>query len=72
MVKRKRDVLTIDKALAKARHEIFKAIKTAKGFERQRLAKRLREPGVPQDKKARLDLEVTVLKVHSVCPSVSS
>ncbi|KAL1890388.1 hypothetical protein Cpir12675_005402 [Ceratocystis pirilliformis] len=62
MVKRKRETLTIEKALAKARHEFFRATKTAKGFERQRLAKRLREPGVTPEKKKRLEMEVTILK----------
>ncbi|KAL5604363.1 hypothetical protein BROUX41_002335 [Berkeleyomyces rouxiae] len=62
MVKRKRETLTIEAALSKARQGFFKAIKTAKGFERQRLAKRLREPGVTPEKKQRLEMEVTTLK----------
>lgn len=50
--------------LDKHQNDIFRALKTAKAFERQRMSKRLREDGIPADKKERLEREVTVLKVR--------
>lgn len=49
--------------LEKHQDDIFRALKTAKGFERQRLSKRLHEAGVTPDKQERLEREVAVLKV---------
>jgi hypothetical protein len=63
MPKRKRGELSLDDKLEKQCNEVFRALKSAKGFERQRLSKRLREDGIGPDKKERLEREVTVLKV---------
>ena len=64
MPKRKRSSETsLQQTLDKASDEVFRALKAAKGFERQRLSKRLRDAGVTPDKQERLDREVTVLKV---------
>ncbi|TPX15463.1 uncharacterized protein E0L32_004443 [Thyridium curvatum] len=63
MGKRKRS--TEDEAtecFAKLRKELFRVLKTAKGFERQRLAKRTRDKGVTPEKLQRLEREVAVLK----------
>lgn len=49
--------------LNKHSDDISRALKAAKGFERQRLSKRVRENGITPDKKERLDREITVLKV---------
>ncbi|KAM0439994.1 hypothetical protein ACHAPT_001094 [Fusarium lateritium] len=62
MSKRKRGELSLDDKLDKHCNEVFRALKSAKGFERQRLSKRLREDGIGPDKKERLEREVTVLK----------
>ena len=43
--------------------KLFRALKVAKGFERQRMAKRVREAN--PDKVERLEREVTVLKVRN-------
>ncbi|RTE73173.1 hypothetical protein BHE90_012410 [Fusarium euwallaceae] len=62
MPKRKRGELSLEDNLEKHSNEVFRALKSAKGFERQRLSKRLREDGIGPDKKERLEREVTVLK----------
>ncbi|KAJ3522589.1 hypothetical protein NM208_g12792 [Fusarium decemcellulare] len=62
MSKRKRGEPSLEDKLEKQCNEVFRAIKAAKGFERQRLSKRLREDGIGPDKKERLEREVTVLK----------
>ncbi|KAF4122717.1 BUD22 [Geosmithia morbida] len=63
MPKRKRsEEQTLSDKLEKYYDEVFRALKTAKGFERQRLSKRQREKGVTPDKLQRLEREVTVLK----------
>ncbi|RCI16528.1 hypothetical protein L249_2643 [Ophiocordyceps polyrhachis-furcata BCC 54312] len=63
MPKRKRSVeSSVQAAFAKHEVEIFRALKAAKGFERQRLSKRLHEDRVLADKKRRLEREITVLK----------
>ncbi|ODA82190.1 hypothetical protein RJ55_00696 [Drechmeria coniospora] len=63
MPKRKRAAEpTLHSVLEKHQDEIFRALKAAKGFERQRLSKRLREDGASGDKKERLEREITVLK----------
>ncbi|KAK0382839.1 hypothetical protein NLU13_9934 [Sarocladium strictum] len=48
--------------LEKLQDEVFRALKAAKGFERQRIAKRSRDAGITEDKKERLDRELSVLK----------
>ncbi|KAI0396632.1 Bud-site selection protein [Xylariaceae sp. FL0594] len=61
MPKRKRGgEPSLDESLAKWRKELVRALKLAKGFERQRLSKRLRD--ADPDKKARLEREILVLK----------
>ncbi|RDA90399.1 hypothetical protein CP533_1043 [Ophiocordyceps camponoti-saundersi (nom. inval.)] len=63
MSKRKRSVeSSVQAAFAKHEVEIFRALKAAKGFERQRLSKRLREDRLSAEKKIRLEREITVLK----------
>lgn len=70
MPKRKRsadDTRSADDALRttleKYQDEIFRALKSSKGFERQRLSKRQRDPGLTPDKAQRLEREIAVLKV---------
>lgn len=64
MSKRKRSgEPTLQEKLEKHREDISRALKAAKGFERQRLSKRLREDGITPDKQERLEREVAVLKV---------
>jgi hypothetical protein len=67
MPKRKRGEAGLEEKLAKWKKELVRALKLAKGFERQRLSKRLRDadPG----KKARLEREVLVLKVRLLVPA---
>ncbi|KAI6783524.1 BUD22 family protein-like protein [Emericellopsis cladophorae] len=63
MPKRKRaSELTLSDVLEKHDTLIARALKTAKGFERQRLSKRLRDADVTPEKKARLEREIAVLK----------
>lgn len=66
--KRKRGEPSLDDNLVKWRKELVRALKTAKGFERQRLSKRFRD--ADPEKTARLEREVLVLKVrfeHNPC-----
>lgn len=69
MPKRKRgsEPKLIEK-LEKLQDEVFRGLKAAKGFERQRIAKRSREAGLSEEKKQRLDRELSVLKVCSLYP----
>ncbi|KAI8950300.1 Bud-site selection protein [Xylaria longipes] len=60
MPKRKRGEPSLEDNLAKWRKELVRGLKVAKGFERQRLSKRLRE--ADPEKSARLEKEVLVLK----------
>ncbi|KAI0174570.1 NADH-ubiquinone oxidoreductase 30.4 kDa subunit [Pestalotiopsis sp. NC0098] len=60
MVKRKRNDPGLDANLQKWEKELVRAIKLAKGFERQRYAKRQRDADA--DKSARLEKEIAVLK----------
>ncbi|KAG6010934.1 hypothetical protein E4U21_002604 [Claviceps maximensis] len=63
MPKRKRSAGTsLHDILEKYQDEVFKALKTSKGFERQRLSKRLRDQGITPDKTQRLEREIAVLK----------
>lgn len=61
MPKRKRED-DIEEVFSRCKNEVHHALKTAKGFERQRQSKRLHDPRVPADKKARIENEVAVLK----------
>ncbi|KAK8084916.1 hypothetical protein PG997_006187 [Apiospora hydei] len=63
MVKRKRYEPKLDAQLQDLEIKLFRALKTSKGFERQRLAKRVREANA--DKVERLEREVAVLKVRN-------
>ncbi|KAI0102271.1 Bud-site selection protein [Nemania sp. FL0031] len=60
MPKRKRGEPSLEDKIAKWKKELVRGLKVAKGFERQRLSKRIREAD-PQ-KTARLEKEVLVLK----------
>ncbi|KAI0539058.1 Bud-site selection protein [Xylaria digitata] len=60
MPKRKRGELSLQENLAKWRKELVRGLKTARGFERQRLSKRIRE--ADPEKTSRLEKEVLVLK----------
>ncbi|KAI0593240.1 Bud-site selection protein, partial [Biscogniauxia sp. FL1348] len=60
MPKRKRGEPSLDEKLTQWRKELVRGLKTAKGFERQRLSKRIREADA--EKTARLEREVAVLK----------
>ncbi|TLD28924.1 hypothetical protein PspLS_03865 [Pyricularia sp. CBS 133598] len=63
MPKRKRSSEEdFDKSFERFNKELFRALKAAKGFERQRLAKRVKDVKLPQDKIQRLEQEVEVLK----------
>ncbi|KAK3682415.1 Bud-site selection protein [Podospora appendiculata] len=63
MGKRKRtDEEALEELLAGFRQELHHALKTAKGFERQRQSKRLRDAKVPADKRQRIQNEAVVLK----------
>ena len=42
---------------------LFRALKVAKAFERQRMAKRQRDPKSTPEKRARIEKEIEVLKV---------
>jgi hypothetical protein len=64
MPKRKRNSEpSLQEKLEKHRDGIFRALKAAKGFERQRLSKRLHDEGITPAKQERLEREVAVLKV---------
>ncbi|KAI0966151.1 Bud-site selection protein [Xylaria arbuscula] len=60
MPKRKREGPSLEENIEKWRKELARGMKTAKGFERQRLGKRLRE--ADPEKATRLEREVLVLK----------
>ncbi|EXF76679.1 NADH-ubiquinone oxidoreductase 30.4 kDa subunit [Colletotrichum fioriniae PJ7] len=63
MVKRKRSREDdLEAKLADFKKEIFRAIKGAKGLERQRYSKRLRDDKASPDKVRRLEREILVLK----------
>ena len=71
MVKRKRED-DVEDVFGRFSAELHHAFKTAKGYERQRQAKRLRDPKAPPDKKARIEKEIVVLKVLSLLHLVTS
>ncbi|RYP76024.1 hypothetical protein DL770_007302 [Monosporascus sp. CRB-9-2] len=60
MPKRKRGEPSLEEKLTQWEKELYRGLKTAKGFERQRYAKRIRDS--PPEKVARLEKEVLVLK----------
>ncbi|KAI1310744.1 Bud-site selection protein [Xylaria venustula] len=60
MPKRKREGPSLEENIEKWRKELARGMKTAKGFERQRLGKRLRE--ADPEKATRLEREILVLK----------
>ncbi|CRK12819.1 hypothetical protein HYQ45_010561 [Verticillium longisporum] len=63
MPKRKRSVdEELDEKLTELKQELFRALKAAKGLERQRLSKRIHEAKSSPDKVERLNREVTALK----------
>ncbi|KAL7970343.1 Bud-site selection protein, partial [Trichoderma sp. SZMC 28014] len=63
MPKRKRSVAdTVQSKLEKYRIDIFRALSSAKVFERKRFSTKLREPGITVAKKTRLEREYGVLK----------
>ncbi|KAK0704122.1 BUD22-domain-containing protein [Apiosordaria backusii] len=65
MVKRKRgdeeSSLNVSAVFFRHRDEVFRAIKNAKGRERQRQSKRLKDAKSTPDKKARIEKEIVVL-----------
>ena len=64
MPKRKRGAEpTLLEKLTKHEDEVFRALKAAKGFERQRMAKRTRDAGVTEEKKEKLNREIETLRV---------
>lgn len=63
MPKRKRGEDELEEKLVFHRAELWRQIKAAKGFERQRMAKRQRDPKSTAEKRARIDKEIAVLKV---------
>lgn len=64
MAKRKRNgEPNLQDILDKHQDDVSRALKASKGFERQRLSKRLRDQGNTQDKIQRLEREIAVLKV---------
>lgn len=62
MPKRKRLEDELEEKLAHHRKELFRMLKVAKGFERQRMAKRQRDPKTTPDKRDRIEKEILVLK----------
>jgi len=64
MGKRKRDD-DVEEVFGRLRNELHHALKAAKGFERQRLSKRIRDPKAPREKKRRIENEILILKVRN-------
>ena len=64
MPKRKREEDNFEEIFQKLRNELHHALKSAKGFERQRQSKRLRDAKSTPDKKGRIENEILVLKVR--------
>lgn len=62
MPKRKREE-SLEEKLAGYEEELYKALMLSKGFERQRLSKRVRDPKTSVDKGLRLQEEIKALKV---------
>lgn len=68
MVKRKRYEDSLEDKLAQYKTDLFRALKKVKGFERQRLSRRIHEKGIAQDAKEKFELQVAVLKVRGSTP----
>lgn len=70
MVKRKRaSEESLDERLEKHKTDLFRALKKNKGFERQRLSKKVRDKDNTPERQVQYELEVEVLKVSfSPCP----
>lgn len=67
MVKRKRKSrATLQDRLEEHDVDVFRALKAAKGFERQRQAKRFRAAAAEPEKQARIEKEISMLKVRRV------
>lgn len=64
MVKRKREEPRLDVNLQQWEKQLMRGLKAAKGYERQRYAKRQRD--ADPEKSARLEKEIVVLKASSV------
>jgi hypothetical protein len=62
MAKRKREDTSVEAVFLRHRTELFHALKSAKGFERQRQSKRLGDPKTAPDRKSRIQNEIVVLK----------
>ncbi|KAK4238468.1 Bud-site selection protein [Achaetomium macrosporum] len=63
MPKRKRDEdASVEALFFRFRTDLFHALKTAKGFERQRQSKRLKDPKSTPERKERIEKEIVVLK----------
>lgn len=62
MPKRKREDDSVLSLFARFRTDLFSALKSAKGFERQRQSKRLRDARSTPDKRERIEKEIVVLK----------
>lgn len=63
MPKRKRLEDELEEKLLYHRKELFRMLKVAKCFERQRMAKRQRDPKSTPEKIERIEKEIVVLKV---------
>jgi hypothetical protein len=64
MPKRKRTTAeTVEEKVAQFGKELHHALKLSKGFERQRQAKRLKDPKAAPEKVQRIQKEIVVLKV---------
>lgn len=66
MPKRKREEDALGDKLAHHHQELSRKLKAAKGFERQRMAKRQRDPKSTPEKRARIEKEIIVLKVGEI------
>lgn len=66
MPKRKREEDVLGEKLAHHHQELSRTLKAAKGFERQRMAKRQRDPKSTPEKRARIEKEIVVLKVSTI------
>ncbi|KAG5974288.1 hypothetical protein E4U58_003265 [Claviceps cyperi] len=63
MPKRKRGAeSSLTDVLVTFEDQVFRALKASKGFERQRLSKRIRDQAITPDKAQRLEREISVLK----------
>ncbi|KAJ4424946.1 hypothetical protein N0V82_000450 [Gnomoniopsis sp. IMI 355080] len=62
MPKRKREEDVLEERLVHHHQELSRTLKAAKGFERQRMAKRQRDPKSTPEKRARIEKEIVVLK----------